>query len=139
MPLGSTAIQPTAVYIQDGSPAQTETGIIWVDTSTDPPTTKVYNGSTSNWEPVAADVVKAQDTEPGNPDKGTLWIDTSGDPTTWLYDGAAFTSLNPMILVSRAESFTESDVTTTESGTATFSDGIIRPTTTTSETVSTGV
>jgi len=50
--LSSGVVQPTQVYAQAEPPKDERDGVLWVDTGTSRRETRVYSGSTGQWEPV---------------------------------------------------------------------------------------
>lgn len=78
--MGSRPISSRQVYPQDSEPADNRPGVLWVDTSQNPPATKVYDPDTATWEPVATSNVKVQDGEPSETKEGLIWVDTSTNP-----------------------------------------------------------
>jgi hypothetical protein len=94
MPSESTPIQARTVFRQSAAPA--DTGALWLDTNTSPPTLKQYNSNNSSWEPVASSAVTAQDSTPSSSEEGDIWVDTSvNPPDLYVYDGSAFNLENP--------------------------------------------
>ena len=75
-------------------------GQLWVDTSTNPPVLKVFNGATFttvSFLPGSSVSTSPSNTAPGSPALGQLWLDTSQTPDELkVYDGAAFVRVDPL-------------------------------------------
>lgn len=88
--MSSRPVTITQVYVQETEPTDTRDGILWVDTTVNPPKTKVYDADTGSWEPVATKNVHIQDTAPDAPGDGEIWVDTSlTRPRAKVYDAGA--------------------------------------------------
>ena len=75
-------------------------GQLWVDTSTNPPVLKVFNGATFttvSFLPGSSVSTSPSNTAPSSPVLGQLWLDTSQTPDELkVYDGAAFVRVDPL-------------------------------------------
>ena len=75
-------------------------GQLWVDTSTNPPVLKVFNGATFtivSFLPGSSISTSPSSTAPTSPALGQLWLDTSQTPDELkVYDGAAFVRVDPL-------------------------------------------
>jgi len=75
-------------------------GQLWVDTSTNPPVLKVFNGATFtivSFLPGSSVSTSPSNTAPSSPALGQLWLDTSQTPDELkVYDGAAFVRVDPL-------------------------------------------
>ncbi len=82
--------QPSAPY--NGQP--------WIDTSTNPPVLKVWNGATFtivSFLPGSAVITNPAATAPGSPVLGQLWQDTSQTPDELkMWDGANWVRTDPL-------------------------------------------
>lgn len=82
------------------TPSSVATGDLWVDTTSNPPVLKVYNGA--NFTPVSFLPGSSVATSPGatapsSPALGQLWQDTSQTPDQLkMYDGANFVRVDPL-------------------------------------------
>jgi len=81
-------------------PATPYNGQLWVDTNTNPPILKVYNGATFttvSFEPGTSVATSPSNTAPSSPSLGQLWLDTSQTPDELkVYDGANFVRVDPL-------------------------------------------
>lgn len=82
------------------APATPYNGQLWVDTNTNPPILKVYNGAsftTVSFIPGSSVATSPSGTAPSSPALGQLWLDTSQTPDELkVYDGAAFVRVDPL-------------------------------------------
>ena len=82
------------------APSNPYNGQLWVDTNTNPPILKVYNGatfSTVSFDPGSSIPTSPSGTAPSSPSLGQLWLDTSQTPDELkVYDGAAFVRVDPL-------------------------------------------
>lgn len=80
-------------------PTSPYNGQLWVDTSTNPPVLKVYNGASFtivSFLPGSSVATSPSSTAPSGPALGQLWLDTSQTPDELkVYDGAAFVRVDP--------------------------------------------
>jgi len=88
-----TGVSPTA-------PASPINGQMWMDTSTNPPVLKVYNGATwtvVSFVPGSSVATSPAGTAPSSPALGQLWQDTSQTPDQLkMYDGANWVRVDPL-------------------------------------------
>jgi microcystin-dependent protein len=81
------------------APTAPYNGQLWVDTSTNPPVLKTYNGAsftTVSFLPGSSVATSPSSTAPSSPALGQLWLDTSQTPDELkVYDGAAFVRVDP--------------------------------------------
>lgn len=92
MGFGSAPIQARTVVRQDAAPSNTD--VLWLDTTTSPPTLKQYDSDGASWVSVAPSYVTAQATQPSEPVEGDLWVDTDSTPQrVYQYDGSTFNAL----------------------------------------------
>ena len=82
------------------APSNPYNGQLWVDTNTNPPILKVYNGATFttvSFDPGASVATSPSGVAPSGPALGQLWLDTSQTPDELkVYDGAAFVRVDPL-------------------------------------------
>jgi len=82
------------------TPVTPYNGQLWVDTNTNPPILKVYNGATFttvSFLPGSSVATSPSSTAPSSPVLGQLWLDTSQTPDELkVYDGAAFVRVDPL-------------------------------------------
>ena len=82
------------------APSGAYNGQLWVDTSTNPPLLKVYNGatfSTVSFLPGSSILTSPGGSAPSSPALGQLWLDTSQTPDELkVYDGANFVRVDPL-------------------------------------------
>lgn len=82
------------------APTAPYNGQLWVDTSTNPPVLKTYNGAsftTVSFLPGSSVATSPSSTAPSSPALGQLWLDTSQTPDELkVYDGAAFVRVDPL-------------------------------------------
>ena len=82
------------------APSNPYNGQLWVDTNTNPPILKVYNGATFttvSFDPGASVSTSPSGVAPSSPALGQLWLDTSQTPDELkVYDGAAFVRVDPL-------------------------------------------
>lgn len=87
-----TSVGPT----QPLAPAN---GQLWVDTSTNPPLLKVWNGATFtivSFQPAASIITNPAVSAPGSPALGQLWQDTSQTPDELkMWDGTNWVRVDP--------------------------------------------
>lgn len=81
-------------------PSAPYNGQLWVDTATNPPVLKVYNGASFtvvSFIPGSSVATSPNSTAPSSPALGQLWLDTSQTPDELkVYDGAAFVRVDPL-------------------------------------------
>lgn len=81
-------------------PTSPYNGQLFVDTSTNPPVLKVYNGASFtivSFLPGSSVATSPGTTAPSSPVLGQLWLDTSQDPEELkIYDGADFVRVDPV-------------------------------------------
>ena len=81
-------------------PASPYNGQLFVDTTTNPPVLKVYNGASFtivSFLPGSSVATSPGTSAPANPALGQLWLDTSQDPDELkIYDGANFVRVDPV-------------------------------------------
>lgn len=86
--------------VGSSAPASPYNGQLWVDTSTNPPIVKVWNGATFTVvsSQGGADVVtNPAATAPSSPVTGQLWQDTSQTPDELkMYDGSSWVRVDPL-------------------------------------------
>lgn len=78
----STTLFDQRVYAQDTAPNDLRDGILWVDTSNEPPTTKVFSIDSDTWEPTAPGNTTISDNAPAGKNEGHIWVDISTTPPT---------------------------------------------------------
>ena len=82
------------------APTSPYNGQLWVDTSTNPPVLKVYNGTSFtvvSYLPGSAVATNPGTSAPTSPVLGQLWQDTSQTPDELkMYDGAQFVRVDPL-------------------------------------------
>ena len=88
-----TSVGPTA-------PAAPSNGQLWVDTSSNPPLLKVWNGATFttvSTQPTVSAFTNPGATAPSSPVLGQLWQDTSQTPDELkMWDGANWVRVDPL-------------------------------------------
>lgn len=81
------------------SPTSPYNGQIWVDTTTNPPLVKVWNGVTFtvvSFQPGASIITSPSGTPPSSPPLGQLWQDTSQTPDELkMWDGTNWVRVDP--------------------------------------------
>jgi microcystin-dependent protein len=81
------------------APTTPYNGQIWVDTTTNPPVLKVWNGVTFtivSFQPGASIITSPSGTPPGSPSLGQLWQDTSLTPDQLkMWDGSNWVRVDP--------------------------------------------
>jgi len=81
------------------APVTPYNGQLWVDTSTNPPILKIWNGATFSvvsFLPGSSVITSPSATAPSNPVLGQLWQDTSQTPDELkMYDGTNFVRVDP--------------------------------------------
>ena len=96
------AIRLTQLGLTVGTatPTTPYNGQLWVDTNTNPPILKDYNGAsftTVSFLPGSSVTTSPSGTAPSSPVLGQLWLDTSQTPDELkVYDGAAFVRVDPL-------------------------------------------
>ncbi len=94
-------------------------GQLWVDTNTNPPILKVYNGATFttvSFLPGSSVATSPSSTAPSSPTLGQLWLDTSQTPDELkVYDGAAFVRVDPLGITDTAAAAKYLQITTAAS------------------------
>lgn len=82
------------------APSTPYNGQMWVDTSTNPPVVKVWNGVTFtvvSFQPSSSIITSPGGTAPSSPALGQLWQDTSQTPDELkMYDGTSFVRVDPL-------------------------------------------
>jgi hypothetical protein len=81
------------------APTTPSNGQLWIDTSTNPPVVKVYNGATwtiVSFLPGSSVATSPAGTAPSSPALGQLWQDTSQTPDQLkMYDGSNWVRVDP--------------------------------------------
>ena len=96
------ALARLGLRVGSSTPSSPANGDLWVDTTTNPPVLKVYNGASFtavSFLPGSSVATSPGTTAPsGNPvPTGKLWLDTSQDPAQLkVYDGADFVRVDPL-------------------------------------------
>ena len=94
------ALTSLGLSVGSSVPSTPYNGQMWVDTSTNPPVLKVYNGAsftTVSFLPGSSIATSPSGTAPTSPALGQLWLDTSQTPDELkVYDGAAFVRVDPL-------------------------------------------
>jgi microcystin-dependent protein len=94
------ALTSLGLSVGTNVPSSPYNGQLWVDTSTNPPVLKVYNGAsftTVSFLPGSSVATSPSGTAPTSPVLGQLWLDTSQTPDELkVYDGAAFVRVDPL-------------------------------------------
>lgn len=94
------ALTSLGLSVGSSVPSTPYNGQMWVDTSTNPPVLKVYNGAsftTVSFLPGSSIATSPSSTAPTSPALGQLWLDTSQTPDELkVYDGAAFVRVDPL-------------------------------------------
>jgi microcystin-dependent protein len=97
-------------------PSSPYNGQLWVDTNTNPPVLKVYNGAsftTVSFLPGSAVATNPSATAPSNPVLGQLWQDTSQTPDELkMYDGTSFVRVDPLGITDTAAAAKYLQITT---------------------------
>jgi len=100
-------------------PATPYNGQLWVDTSTNPPVLKVYNGASFavvSFLPGSSVATSPSGTAPSSPVLGQLWLDTSQTPDELkVYDGANFVRVDPLGITDTAAAAKYLQITTAAS------------------------
>jgi len=115
------AIRLTQLGLTVGTAAPTSAynGQLWVDTQTNPPILKVYNGATFttvSFLPGSSISTSPSSTAPSSPVLGQLWLDTSQTPDELkVYDGAAFVRVDPLGITDTAAAAKYLQITTAAS------------------------
>ncbi len=115
------AIVLTQLGLTVGTSAPTTpyNGQLWVDTNTNPPILKVYNGATFttvSFLPGSSVATSPSGTAPSSPTLGQLWLDTSQTPDELkVYDGAAFVRVDPLGITDTAAAAKYLQITTAAS------------------------
>lgn len=78
-----TAVKANGLTIGTTAPTTLSDGIVWIDTSMDPPTVKVYDNSASQWRNLAS--INVGTSNPTSPTRGMARIETSAGQTARLY------------------------------------------------------
>ena len=98
------------------APTSPYNGQLWVDTSTNPPILKVYNGAsftTVSYVPGSAVATSPGTTAPSSPVLGQLWQDTSQTPDELkMYDGSSFVRVDPLGITDAAAAAKYLQITT---------------------------
>jgi microcystin-dependent protein len=98
------------------APSSPYNGQLWVDTSTNPPVLKVYNGAsftTVSYLPGSAVATSPGTTAPSSPVLGQLWQDTSQSPDELkMYDGSSFVRVDPLGITDAAAAAKYLQITT---------------------------
>lgn len=94
------ALTSLGLSVGSSVPSTPYNGQMWVDTSTNPPVLKVYNGASFtivSFLPGSSIATSPSGTAPTSPALGQLWLDTSQTPDELkVYDGAAFVRVDPL-------------------------------------------
>jgi microcystin-dependent protein len=96
------ALARLGLRVGSGTPLSPANGDLWVDTTTNPPVLKVYNGAsftTVSFLPGSSVATSPGTTAPsGNPiPTGKLWLDTSQNPVQLkVYNGTDFDRVDPL-------------------------------------------
>jgi len=85
-----TPLRNTVVYRQDDAPQDERAGVVWLDTSATPPTTKIQDGE-GNWGPIVRDDVAFKDAAETFSES-----DVSVSPGEWVDDGSLGMALTDM-------------------------------------------
>lgn len=97
-------------------PSSPYNGQLWVDTNTNPPVLKVYNGAsftTVSFLPGSAVATNPSATAPSSPVLGQLWQDTSQTPDELkMYDGTSFVRVDPLGITDTAAAAKYLQITT---------------------------
>ena len=115
------AIRLTQLGLTVGTatPTTPYNGQLWVDTNTNPPILKVYNGAsftTVSFLPGSSVTTSPSGTAPSSPVLGQLWLDTSQTPDELkVYDGAAFVRVDPLGITDTAAAAKYLQITTAAS------------------------
>jgi len=100
-------------------PSAPYNGQLWVDTTTNPPVLKVYNGASFtvvSFLPGSSVATSPSSTAPSSPALGQLWLDTSQTPDELkVYDGAAFVRVDPLGITDTAAAVKYLQITTAAS------------------------
>ena len=100
-------------------PSAPYNGQLWVDTTTNPPVLKVYNGASFtvvSFLPGSSVATSPSGTAPSSPVLGQLWLDTSQTPDELkVYDGAAFVRVDPLGITDTAAAAKYLQITTAAS------------------------
>lgn len=101
------------------APSSPYNGQLWVDTSTNPPVLKVYNGAsftTVSYLAGSAVATNPSATAPSDPVLGQLWQDTSQTPDELkMYDGSSFVRVDPLGITDTAAAAKYLQITTAAS------------------------
>ena len=125
------AIRLTQLGLTVGTsaPSTPYNGQLWVDTQTNPPILKVYNGAsftTISFLPGASIGTSPGSTAPSSPVLGQLWLDTSQTPDELkVYDGAAFVRVDPLGITDTAAAAKYLQITTAASTYLTLAGGTL--------------
>jgi len=88
-----------ATSVGPSQPAAPANGQLWVDTSTNPPVLKVWNGATFtivSFLPYSSVITNPGSSAPASPPLGQLWQDTSQTPDELkMWDGANWVRVDP--------------------------------------------
>ena len=115
------AIVLTQLGLTVGTSAPTTpyNGQLWVDTNTNPPILKVYNGATFttvSFLPGSSVATSPSSTAPSSPTLGQLWLDTSQTPDELkVFDGANFVRVDPLGITDTAAAAKYLQITTAAS------------------------
>ena len=111
------------------TPVTPYNGQLWVDTNTNPPILKVYNGATFttvSFLPGSSVATSPSSTAPSSPVLGQLWLDTSQTPDELkVYDGAAFVRVDPLGITDTAAAAKYLQITTAASTYLTLAGGTL--------------
>jgi microcystin-dependent protein len=111
------------------TPSAPYNGQLWVDTSTNPPVLKVYNGASFtvvSFIPGSSVATSPSSTAPSSPALGQLWLDTSQTPDELkVYDGASFVRVDPLGITDTAAAAKYLQITTAASTYLTLAGGTL--------------
>lgn len=115
------ALARLGLRVGSGTPSSPANGDLWVDTTTNPPVLKVYNGAsftTVSFLPGSSVATSPGTTAPsGNPiPTGKLWLDTSQNPVQLkVYNGTDFDRVDPLGITQTAGDARYLQIATAES------------------------
>jgi hypothetical protein len=94
------ALARLGLRVGSSTPSSPANGDLWVDTTTNPPVLKVYNGAsftTVSFLPGSSVATSPGATAPSSPALGQLWQDTSQTPDQLkMFDGTNFVRVDPL-------------------------------------------
>jgi hypothetical protein len=113
------ALARLGLRVGSGTPSSPANGDLWVDTTTNPPVLKIYNGAsftTVSFLPGSSVATSPGATAPSNPALGQLWQDTSQTPDELkMFDGANFVRVDPLGITQTAGDARYLQIATAES------------------------